>query len=245
MPKRFWLSLAATMLFAGCAAISPEGSSKDPSVPPASDMDPLAPGMIPAECEALLQKSQEWGYEPGEKWTPHSLDEAEEALAFFAKFTIVPEAQSRALSAWLGTPQSLSPESARKAVEVVNGIQTCDSILSMWMLDGLMQFRWAPSERAKVSQALHQFLLNQQARVSGLVARAVSVHVLHEARKRKLLPGSVTKAAGLRAEFERTRNSLHPEAAEDDFLAQEKKIRAELAASNRLREALARELPLP
>jgi hypothetical protein len=207
------------------------------------DSSVVAPGMIPAECESLLQKSQVWGYIPGEKWKPRSLAQAVEVAEFFASYQAVPEATAQVYQHWLQEPVPGSEEEAQASLGRFSRAQSCDPFLAQTFLDGLIKFSWPRSEREKAGNSLLRFLLNQQARVAPLVTRAVSFQVLAEGRKHKLLSGSFVRARSLIQWLERERDKLSP--AGPGALASWQALRKELELSNRAREKLSSELPLP
>lgn len=241
-------ALATALLLCACASAPP---SAQKAAAPTSAVDPsdnAAPGMIPAACESLLQKSQEWGYKPGEKWKPASKEQALEVANFFALFTLVPDASSRALHTWMNMPPSVSANEARESMKKIEAMQFCDHTLAMVFLDAVLGYRWPKEMKAQAGKDFTQFILNQQSRTSLLESRAVTIHVLKGAREKRLIAGSPTNVAKLRIEIQKAKAALAPlQIAETELneLDAEKNLRKELAYSENIRERLSRELPLP
>lgn len=232
-----------------CCACAGTPSSEKANPPAAAEAeDNATPGMIPAACESLLQKTQEWGYRPGEKWKPSSAEQALAAADFFASFTLVPDSSSRALQSWMSDSASSSQGQAAEAMKKVETLQFCDHTLAMVFLEGVLNFRWPKEERARVGKSLQRFILNQQSRTSLLESRAVTVHVLKTAREKKLVTGSAASAGRIRAEIQKAKSAISPvEMTESEVneLSAEKNFRKELAFSEQIRDRLSRELPLP
>ena len=65
MPK--WAALLGLLLLVSCSTSSPLAPPAG-SLPPPPEGDTSAPGMIPPECEKLLDKSQAWGFQPDGRW---------------------------------------------------------------------------------------------------------------------------------------------------------------------------------
>lgn len=192
-----------------------KGSSKDePSVG-------TAPGMIPADCEALLNKSQAWGYVPGQKWKASSPEQMMEVAKFFGEFRLVPVATSESLRAAEAGGPALG-----------NDAQLCDVFLSQTFLQAATDYSWGKAERLEAGKQLHRFLLNQQTLTLPLAHRALSAQVYVGAVRRGLMPGSHTKAKELSAWLEK----------EMIAATDEKK---EQALSGKIRNRLGALLPLP
>lgn len=235
--RKLWLSL----LLAGCAATS------DGLVPPtpvdliSPEADLTAPGMIPVECEALLQKSQSWGYRPGEKWRPQNIEVAKDAATFLASFSLVPENTHRFYTAWETQEASKTLEEATKQLQLLERAQVCDSNLALAILDGLMQFQWPKADKVEAGKNIHRFILNQQARKSFLMQRAISIQVMDLAYQKGFLAGSRANLVPVRKKLEKmsslelTKNPLNSETI----------YRNELRSSDEIRADLSRLLPLP
>ncbi|MGE3262861.1 MAG: hypothetical protein AB7K68_13855 [Bacteriovoracia bacterium] len=241
-------ALATALLLCACASAPTSG--KKAFVPAAANdpSDNATPGMIPAACESLLQKSQEWGYRPGEKWKPANKEQALEVADFFALFTLVPEASSRALHTWMNMPPSVSVNEARDSMKKIETMQFCDHTLAMVFLDAILNYRWPSAMKAQAGKDFTQFILNQQSRTSLLESRAVTIHVLKGARGKRLIPGSTNNVAKLRIDIQKAKAALAPlqiTETEPSELDTEKNLRKELAYSENIRERLSRELPLP
>ncbi len=192
-----------------------KGSSKDePSVG-------TAPGMIPADCEALLNKSQTWGYVPGQKWKASSPEQMMEVAKFIGEFRLVPRGTSEAIRLWeFGGPAPGADS------------QQCDVFLSQTILQAMIDYNWGKSERLEAGKQLHRFLLNQQTLTLPLAHRALTAQVYVGAVKRGLMPGSHNKAKELSAWLEK----------EMIAATEEKK---EQALSGKIRNRLGTLLPLP
>lgn len=236
--RKLWLSL----FLVGCASGS---SGVVPTTPidlisPEADLS--APGMIPVECEQLLQKSQAWGYRPGEKWKPSSQEVAREAADFLATFTLVPENTHRYYIAWAETKASPNSTEATKQLRLLERAQVCDPNLTLVILEGLMQFAWPKAEKGNVGKNIHRFVLNQQARKSFLLPRAVSVQALELAYKNGLLKGSVANLRPIRRKIETFRPMGE---IDEDSMNMEESLKKELQLSDQIRADLSRLLPLP
>ncbi|MGZ3695938.1 MAG: hypothetical protein ACXWQO_17770 [Bdellovibrionota bacterium] len=248
MPKSL-AALALVLFFSACASAPPPPVKVAPPPVVAEPSDNgTPPGMIPASCEALLQKSEEWGYKPGEKWKPASPAQALEVADFFASFTLVPEPTSRALHTWMNSSASSTPLEAKDAMKKIEAMQFCDHTLAMVFLEAILKYQWPRAAKAQAARDFSQFILNQQSRASLLESRAVTIHVLKNAREKHLLPGSTTNVAKLRIEIQKAKAALAPvqiAESEPSDLDTEKSLRKELAFSENIRERLAREIPLP
>jgi|GEM_PF-6516062 len=180
-----------------------------------------APGMIPADCEALLNKSQAWGYVPGQKWKAASPEQMMEVAKFFGEFRLVPVATSEAIRLWEAGGPALGPES-----------QLCDVFLSQTFLQAAIDFSWGKAERLEAGKQLHRFLLNQQALTLPLAHRALAAQAYVSSVRRGLMPGSHAKAKELGTWLEK----------EMIAATDEKK---EQALSGKIRNRLGALLPLP
>ena len=232
------LLVVIALALAGCAASStaPPAEVKK-NISPEEDLG--APGMIPAECESVLQHSQEWGYRPGEKWKPQSLEQAKEVASFFAGFHMVPENSSRFYGQWLEKSVQ-SEREATRSTSLLQRAQSCDPSFTMAFLDGILDYRWPQKEKKEASQYLLRFLVNQQARHAPLMTRAVSLHVLEKAKRKGFLAGPAKPVKELQSLL----NNLAP-AKEGSALEIEKSLREEFKLSQSLREKMARFIPLP
>ncbi len=234
--RRFFLLLLLT----SCAG-SDTGTTKAGS----PESDPSAPGMIPSLCESLLQKAQEWGYVPGQKWKPASLEQAEEMRVFFSGFHLVPEASAQFFQQGLEKDPSSEAE-AKTQLEKFAKAQVCDPSLSLLFLDALIDYRWPQENRVALSRSLHRFLLNQQSRVAPLLVRAVSVSVFAHSLRKGLLKGAAGKVQGVRQWMEKERQEILSAAPEEPSALENWKIlKKEFALSEEARTRLSRFLPLP
>jgi hypothetical protein len=240
MHKGWWLIAG---LAAGCA------STTDSIVPPthfemvSPEADLGAPGMIPVECEQLLQKAGPWGYTPGEKWKPANLEIAREASLFFATFSLVPENTHRYFLAWEQKVNSKTEAEAKNEIDKLALAQVCDPALTMGFMDGVLDFSWPKQERPEAGKNILRFVLNQQARKAFLLPRAVSLHVLEKAKKKGYLSGSAQALKPIKAKVDTAQKKFTVEAP--TLLEQEKKLKEELLFSDRIREEMSRFLPLP
>lgn len=240
------LLLVLPLVLAACSSAPPPAPAPAPA--PEVVETNNAPGMIPAACETLLQKSQEWGYKPGEKWKPSSTQQALEVADFFSAFTLVPDTSSRALQSWMNSSGSSNEAQAAEAMKKIESMQFCDHTLAMVFLDAILNYRWPATARAQAGKDFTRFILNQQSRTSLLESRAVTIHVLKNAREKRLVAGATANIAKLRMEIQKAKAALAPVDVAEKELSQldaEKSLRKELAFSENIRERLSRELPLP
>lgn len=249
MPKRRWLPVALGLLClaaAGCSGspVDKDGFSQEEinmvsrgkPAEPEKDAGPTAPGMIPADCEALLNHSQAWGYLPGQKWKPASPAQALEAVKFFGSFNLVPLSTSEAYRAFENGGSAPTAQS-----------QVCDPFLAQIFLDGLLAYPWGKADRLEAGRQLHRFLLNQQSLFLPLLHRTLEGHVYTEATRRGLVPGSHAKAKAFKAWMEKEIAAL-PVVNEGETLsaAEIQKNQRRLAAlSGRIRDKLGTLIPLP
>lgn len=174
------LGLAASSLLAAACSRLPVIGNTNQSSPkgPSPEADPKAPGMIPQDCEKLLNLAHEWGADAAsEAWKPASVEQALAAAQFFATFSLVPETTSQFNSAWLEESTPKSEEAAKASLDRRARAQPCDLLLAHKLLLGLVKYRWSKADRAKAGGYLHSFLVNQQARISPALARAVQIDV--------------------------------------------------------------------
>lgn len=253
MPKLVLLACAIAALF-GCAG-SPAGPLKAAEPPPSPESDLFAPGMIPVECETILQKSQEWSYRPGEKWEPASEAQALEVARFLAEFTVIPEKTSRFLQSWRESSAPRTEAEAVRKLELMSRAQSCDVFLPQAFFEGLFAFRWNRETRPELSRSLHAFIANQQSRTSFLLPRAVSLFLFHQGVKRGLLKmqrGTAKDLVSLQNKLERDRalaqqklGSEITAEAPPTSLQVENAMRKEMELAESLREQISRYLALP
>lgn len=234
--------LLAAFLAACTSAPVPAPAPVDGALP-SPEADVSAPGMIPVECESLLQKSQEWGYVPGQTWRPASPAQAQEVARFFGGFRLVSQAGSDFFHAFLSNEIPAGQES--EAAQKLSKVQVCDSNLTMSFLEALISYRAPADVRAEISANLHRFVLNQQAVMLPFIPRFVSLSVYQKAAARGLLKGGQAQAAkNLQASMEKRRVGLFgKEPANPVELVNLTK--QELKFSEEIREKLSRLLPLP
>lgn len=229
---------------AGCSHTTPMEQNKTEAKQASPEADLSAPGMIPAECEALLQKSEEWGYHPGETWKPSGQEQAVEVATFFGSFTLVPESSSRFWNSWINDSLSSSEAAAAKKMELLARAQICDISLATTFLRGIIQYKW-PKDSVDAKNFAHHFLLNQQARTTPLIVRALTIEILEESARKKFV--TINKGNSihtLRTKLEKARNTL--ELGQDQSsIAAEKSFRRELELSEELRREIAKFLALP
>jgi hypothetical protein len=249
------LALVGTSLLAltSCSGAGglPQTSAPGNALPPPED-DLGAPGMIPAECEALLQKSKEWQYQPGGKWTPNSPARAEEAVRFFGSFHFVPRASSEFYRALLAAPAPRTTQEAEPVAAKLGRAQNCEAFLANTFLEGLIAYPW-PAELRPVAQAsLFQFVLNQQARVMPLMPRLMVLELYRKALAKGLARGNAAQVQAVIAEGKRNWEKMRLKdaplgqpPATPTPVDQLRLTREELEISQTLREKIARHLPLP
>jgi hypothetical protein len=236
--RKLWLSL----LLAGCAATTEGLVPQTPVDLISPEADLSAPGMIPLECEALLQKSQAWGYRPGQNWVPKDLAMANEVAEFLGSFSMVPENTHRYYAAWEEKPNSANAVEAQKQLELLERAQVCDPNLTLAMLEGLMQFSWSRKDRQIVGKSVHRFVLNQQARKSFLLPRAICIRALELAYRNAYLKGDEKKLQPIRYKLEKFRPVG---TSEEDPGNMEDSLKKELQLSDQIRADLSKLLPLP
>lgn len=238
------LKLFLLIFLLGCSHTIPTEQKKSEAKQTSPEADLSAPGMIPAECETLLQKSEEWGYHPGETWKPSGLEQAIEVANFFTSFTLVPESSSKFWNSWSNDSLSSSESAAAKKMELSARAQICDISLATTFLRGVIQFKW-PKDSVEPKSFAHKFLLNQQARTTPLIVRALTIEILEEsARKKYVTLNKGTSIHTLRTKLEKARNALEV-GQEQSSLAAEKSFRRELELSEELRREIAKFLALP
>jgi len=237
-----WFSVFLALLLLGCssqgtvkdqvsaeqlAMVSREGKKGEKDEPIGT-----APGMIPANCEALLNKSQAWGYIPGQKWKASSPEQMIEVARFFGEYRLVPEVASEALRVW----ENGGPAPGKD-------LQFCDVFLAQTFLQSLIEYNWGKAERLEAGKLLHRFMLNQQALSLPLAHRALSAQIFVGGVKRGLIPGSRANANALGVWVEKEIVRLSNEAAraqpQSGFEAKEMKL------SSQLRNRIGALLPLP
>lgn len=196
-----------------------------------------APGMIPADCEALLNKSQAWGYVPGQKWKPANPEQAMEAAKFFGEFRLVPLATSNVLR------EIENGGAMPKASEAL----PCDPYLAQSLLEPVLAYPWGKAARLEAGKSIHRFLLNQQSLVMPLLQRAVTGRAFAEAVRQGLVPGSHAKAKAFVAWMDKEIAGFNGggpiEASSPELSA--KVARNELMISGRIRDRIGGLLPLP
>lgn len=247
MPKRSWARAAlvlACLAAAGCSGspVGKDGFSQEEinmvshkTAEPEKDGGPTAPGMIPADCEALLNNSQAWGYHPGQKWKPAAPEQAMEAVKFFGGFKLVPLTTSDAYRAF-ENGGSLPVAEA----------QVCDPFLAQTFLDGLLAYPWGKAERLEAGKQFHRFLLNQQSLFLPLLHRALEGRVFTEATRLGLVPGSHAKAKAFKAWMEKELAALPQVSADEASPAEQLQAqRRQAALSAKIRDKLGTLIPLP
>jgi hypothetical protein len=235
--RKGWLKLALPfcLALAGCSSQPPEAgevaSEQLGSDAKVDRHDPAAPGMIPADCEALLNKSQAWGYIPGQKWKPASKEQILEVARFLGEFRLVPPATSDAFLQW----DNGGPVPGVEA-------QLCDPFLAQTFLQAVLDYRWGAQDKAEAGKQIHRFLLNQQALSLPLGHRALSAQIFVGAVNRGLIPGSKAKVKELSSWLEKeyaAATELPPEGKTEAF------ERKEMVLSGKIRNRLSALLPLP
>jgi hypothetical protein len=212
---------------------------------PSPEADKNAPGMIPAECESLLRKTQEWGYRPDQKWKPAGRDQALAVLRFFERFALVPPTSSDFFRAF-AQADIPEDEDARKAMfEQTGKAQVCDFSLASQFLTELTKFPWAKSDRKEVANAFLHFELDQQARSMPLLPRMAAIQVYVAAVKARLAPGNLAALMGLGKEGEKVIAESKGLDEDGSYAEMLKSFQKEVVTSENLREKLARLLPLP
>jgi hypothetical protein len=237
------LGLLGALLLASCA-----GSSEEVKPAPAADLPeaeaPEFSGMIPPECQALLEKSQDWGFTPGGKWKPSSPVQALEVLRFFGDFHFVPQRTADLYRNFLsgalpGTEAEAKPFYAR-----YSKLQVCDGQLAQGFLEGLINYPWPADQKREAQTEIFQFVLNQQARVMPFVPRLIALEVHRKALAKGLARGNMAELKSVIAQAESGRAKIYG-ARPKTAVEQLQNLREELDLSERLRERLARSLPLP
>lgn len=212
---------------------------------PSPEADKNAPGMIPVECEALLRKTQEWGYRPDEKWKPASREQALAALHFFERFTLVPPASSDFFRAFAKVDIPEDEDVQKAMFEQTGKAQVCDFSLASQFLTELTKFPWAKSDKEEVENAFLHFELDQQARSMPLLPRMAAIQVYAAAVKARLAPGSLSALIRLGKEGERVIAQSKGLDEDGSYAEMLKSFQKEVITSEKLREKMARLLPLP
>lgn len=236
MPRS--LGWVGWLFLAGCASSSSVENLPSPTAEGATA------GTIPVECEALLSKSREWSYQPGQAWKPASPEQALEAVRFFGRFRLISDEGSEFYRAFLagGVPQNQAE--AEELQKAVRKVQLCDSLLTQQFLESLARYPWPRADKAEAARNLYQFVLNQQAMVLPLVPRLVVFQVYQRAIASGLVSGPATKLKQLQAEAANKRKAIAAP-AEGNAASALESLRLELELSSRLRDQLSRVLPLP
>lgn len=239
------LALALALTLVGCAGSAPEapppsatGEAPEPEAPEFS-------GIIPPECQKLLDKSQDWGYVPGQRWKPNSVKQATEVLQFFGDFHFVPQRTADLYRIFLtsGPLPGAEPE-AKALFGRYSKLQVCDGMLAQNFLEGLVAYPWPKNQEREVQTELFQFVLNQQARVMPFSPRLIALEVHRKALAKGYARGNMAELKAVIAQAEAGRKKIYG-AEPKTALEQLQNLRAELALSEQLRERLARSLPLP
>jgi hypothetical protein len=215
--------------------------------------DLFAPGMIPPECESILEKSQEWGFRPGEKWKPASEEQAFAVAQFLSSFTIIPEKTSVFLKNWQSSSPPNTPGEAAQTLELMSRAQSCDAFLPQTFYEGLFSYRW--KQKQELGRSLHSFLVNQQSRTSFLMPRAVSLFLFTKGVQRGFLKtqkGSALQLIELQKKLETKRADIQAQLSSEitaeappSTLQLERAMRKEAELAEWLREEMSRYLPLP
>lgn len=239
--RLFTLSLVG--LFAVACSQSPTSPSKKEETKLQTD----TPGMIPVECETLLQQSQQWGFRPGEKWIPQSREQRLEVADFFSRFHLVPEASSNFFRSWMNESLSSSESQAKKRVENLQKALICDVNFTLYFLDGIIAN--SPKEdKALIRGHLLSFLLNQQGRTSNLLARSASLQIFDKSVRKGYFRGNRKRISELQKQVARSLEAVSFSPTEGEanvHLILEKNMRRDFNLSESIREELAKELPLP
>lgn len=240
-------ALLAFLAISGCSGAQTIDDEPKSLAETSPEADLTAPGMIPLECESLLQQSQSWGYLPGERWRAESDERALEVADFFGAYSLVPENSARYYRSWLGSPAPATDDDAQKRMDSLTRAQSCDPSLAVAFLDGVIDHVWRDStKRRAAGNSILRFLVNQQARTAPLLARAVSLHVAERAKAKKYLSGSPGPVRALRARLEKERSTMVAALGESPSpLLMEKNSREEFRLSELMRDQLSRHLPLP
>jgi hypothetical protein len=240
--RKLVLSLAGALLLAACSGSSPAPAPEAPALPEAEA--PEFSGMIPPECQALLDKSQDWGFTPGQKWKPGSPAQAIEVLRFFGDFHFVPQRTADLYRAFLSGPLPGAEAEAKPLYAKYARLQVCDAQLAQTFLDGLVTYAWPADQKKEAQTEIFQFVLNQQARVMPFVPRLTALEVHRKALAKGLARGNAAELKAVIGQAEAGRAKIYA-AQPKTALEQLQNLRAELDLSERLRERLARSLPLP
>ncbi|RZA09682.1 MAG: hypothetical protein EOP11_00910 [Proteobacteria bacterium] len=237
---------AAAFFLSACSGSAPPAAKVSPETSaelPESE-SPEFSGMIPAECQALLDKVQDWRGSPAGKWAPSSPAQALEVLRFFGHFHLVPHRTANLYRSFLQVSFPDDEAAAKALYARYAKLQVCDSSLAQSFLDGLINYNWAPEQRREAQAELFQFVLNQQARVMPFVPRLTALEVHRKALAKGLARGN---AGELKAVIDQAMNGrtkifgVTPKTS----MEQLQNLRAELELSEKLRDRLARSLPLP
>lgn len=234
------LALSLALLFTACASTS----SPDAGLPH-PEADPSAPGMIPAECESLLRSAQEWGYQPTGKWKPANRDQALAALRFFENFHLVPAVSSDFFRAFAEAPIPAEEAAQKVMFDQTGKAQVCDFSLASQFMTELTKFPWPKPDRPEVTKIFHRFALNQQAKAMPLLPRMAAIQIFSSAIKAGLVSGNYQAFVSLGKEGEKAIShgkTIDEGATYKEWLSSFQK---EVQVSEKLREKMARLMPLP
>lgn len=232
------LVLFAMILITGCSSKQPAPSSGS------SSKEVESPGMIPNECETLLNKSQEWGYVPGQKLVNAPKEKMLEIAKFFASFHLIPETSSQLARALLRENEPTTEAEAKESLERLTKGQSCNVLLAHSLLQAVLEYPWAKDSREEVGKALFQFVHHQQMRAGNLLSTAVQLDVYHQAIRKGLAPGNAKAVANIRSWLEKERSQMLSMGG-TTALEKWKISRREAELDEETREKLARVLPLP
>jgi hypothetical protein len=201
--------------------------------------------MIPMECESLLQKSQDWGYQPSTKWKPANRDQALAALRFFETFHLVPAVSSDFFRAFAEAKIPDDEDEQKAMFDQTGKAQVCDFSLASQFMTELARYPWPRADKAEVAKVFHGFALNQQAKAMPLLPRMAAIQIFSTAIKTGVVSGSYQAFVNLGKEGERAvgqGKTIDEGATYKEWLTSFQK---EVRASEKLREKMARLLPLP
>jgi hypothetical protein len=240
-----WLlaSASAGLLALALVACSSEKPKEEEAKIPAPETQ-LDPGALSAECQALLQKSADWGYTPGQKWHPSSQEQALEVVRFFGDFHFVPQLSSEFYRAFMNAPLPSAAEEAAPVALKLSRAQLCDAPLAYSFLDVLVNYKWAPGAVPEAKSRIFQFVLNQQARVMPFVPRVLSLDIYRKAAQKGLARGNASGVSKLMKSGEAKKKKLGSPIASTPTETLNT-AKEELQLSEEMREGLARLLPLP
>jgi hypothetical protein len=209
---------------------------------------------MPSECQDFLERSESWGYRPNGPWQPAHPAQGLEVAEYMADLSLVPKESAAILTDILRSTEPSGEGSAHRLLARVGYVQMCDPMLALRFVEAILQSKWSAEEKRQVGRHLHQFIVNQQARIAPTTVRAVSLRVAEQAMSRGFMRGDAKRVRGLQKRFDGwmkdsipKNSNVNPAQLPPEPTALERwtAYRKEMAVSQRVREELSKLIPLP